>query len=136
VGIPQRHTVSIEQDDVFAYGLEYKVETHSIVKLGLVNKSWLDQFDIRQPVFIADFDLESLIHAAGTHQVIYEELNRFPAVERDLAIVVSDKTVYEDIHRVALNAGGKWLTDVQVFDNGLYEIQKALVKELQAEIRK
>jgi phenylalanyl-tRNA synthetase beta chain len=44
------------------------------------------------------------------------ELNRFPPVVRDLAIVIDDTTSYYDIRSIATEAGGVWLTNLEVFD--------------------
>ena len=48
--------------------------------------------------------------------VVYEELNRFPAVIRDLAVVLDNKISFDQISEVVRQAGGNWLTDLEVFD--------------------
>ena len=87
-----------------------------MVRFGKVASSWCERFDIKPSVFVADFAFEPLIRKASNVHVIYEELNRFPPVERDLAIVIDDTTSYEDIHSVVIKTGGEWLTRLGVFD--------------------
>ena len=170
LGIHQWHAKDIEQTTSFDFGLEYKSGALSIVSFGAVSKSRLDQFDIDQALWMADFSVETLIQLANQAITVYEELNRFPSVERDLAIVIEDRIRYDDIRSVAMNAGGAWLTNIEVFDvytnaehlgqnrksvalrftienkeatltdkdidQWFVNVQKALVKEIGAEIRK
>lgn len=170
IGIRQWLSKNMDKPKEFSYGLEYKVGSISIVRFGAVSKKWSDKFDIRQNVFVADFNFDAMINLASQSSTISEELNRFPPVERDLAIVIPSDTSYEDVQNVVLNAGDEWLTNVQVFDlytnpdhlgpgklsmalrftiekkegtltdkdieQWLSKVQKALVSEVKAEIRK
>jgi phenylalanyl-tRNA synthetase beta chain len=65
---------------------------------------------------MADFNVEMLLEASARSVTLYEELNRFPSVERDLAVILDEAISYDEIHRVAIQAGGAWLTDLHVFD--------------------
>jgi phenylalanyl-tRNA synthetase beta chain len=47
---------------------------------------------------------------------VYDELNRFPAVTRDLAIVMDQKVSFDQVSEVVREAGGAWLTQLKVFD--------------------
>lgn len=115
-GVQNWHIKNIGQAEEFGYGIEYKSQTTSIGRVGSVSEKWLSQFDIRQSVFIADFNFDNLVSLASESVTVFEELNRFPAVERDLAIVIEDGATFEKINRIAIEAGGAWLTDLQVFD--------------------
>ncbi len=53
---------------------------------------------------------------ASRSVTLYEELNRFPAVVSDLAIVIDDNTTYDTIQQVAIEASGASLTNLEVFD--------------------
>lgn len=115
-GIRDASFRSVEKNDVYQYALEYKSGTESVVKFGLISNKLASIFDIRQQVFVADFDFALLVRLANQSSTIYEELNRFPAVERDLAIVLDKGVSYSTIHGIVMQKGGAWLTDVQVFD--------------------
>lgn len=169
-GINEWHANHIGQDNEYAYGLEYKSGSTVIGKLGSIANLWLDQFDIDQEVFIADIDFPELIDLSSKASTIYEELNKFPAVQRDLAIIINEDIPYEQVSAVISKTGGAWLTQTEVFDiyanpehvgegkksmalrftvenkeatltdkdieKWFADMQKALVKELKAEIRK
>jgi hypothetical protein len=52
----------------------------ALVRMGCVDMKLSGSFDIRQPVFIADFNLPNLVNISSHSVVVYDELNRFPAV--------------------------------------------------------
>jgi len=115
-GMQDWKTMKCEHESGLEYGLVYSTDTGILVRFGRVASAWCDRFEIRQPVFIADFIFEPLIHEAAFFSVVYEELNRFPPVQRDLAIVIDEGTSFEAINEVVIKTGGEWLTNLQVFD--------------------
>ncbi|HZV68760.1 MAG TPA: phenylalanine--tRNA ligase subunit beta [Saprospiraceae bacterium] len=116
LGISNWTVRKIENESGLEYGLEYATNNKPLVRFGKVASQWCDRMDIKQPVFLAEFMFETLIQKASEYTAIYSELNKFPQVQRDLAIVIDDFTSFEDIQKVALKAGGEWLTNLQVFD--------------------
>lgn len=116
LGISPDHAEIVMQENGFDYAMEVKHHHHVIGRFGKVASGVTKQFDIAFPVFIADFDLRVIAEVAIKHHTVYQELNRFPAVERDLAIVIDDAVMYHEIQKVAVTAGGPWLSDVRVFD--------------------
>ena len=116
VGIRKWEVDTPEHRNGYAFDLTYRIGDLSFVRFGKVANDLTDRFDIPQEVFYADFDLAMLLGLASRSVTVYEELNRFPAVVRDLAIVVGEETPFEDIQRVAIEAGGDILTRLEVFD--------------------
>jgi phenylalanyl-tRNA synthetase beta chain len=116
IGITKWKTTKCENEPGLDYGLIYSTDFGLLVRFGKVTTSWCHKFDIRQPVFIADLIFEPLIRVSAGFTAVYEELNRFPSVERDLAIVIDETTSFEDIKSVVIKSGGEWLTQLQVFD--------------------
>lgn len=82
---------------------------------GLVNEEKLKQFDIRQPVYYAVFNWDELVQLAMP-KVIYKEVPRFPAVERDIAIVLDSSVAYEKVAAAISNAGVNRLKNIRLFD--------------------
>ena len=79
-------------------------------------------FDVKQAVYFADFNWKALIDAAGREAIQYKEVAKFPAVERDLAVVVPKGMKYEDIKtQVSKLRLGK-LQDIKLFD--VFESEK------------
>ena len=116
LGIRFNRVAYVVENEGYEFGLDYFLGEVHLVRMGCVDSKLSGSFDIRQPVFIADFNLESLINISSRSVVITEELNRFPAVVRDLAIVIDQKIPFDQIKEVVNESGGQWLTDLEVFD--------------------
>jgi phenylalanyl-tRNA synthetase beta chain len=66
-------------------------------------------------IFLFDLEVERLRKAAMLRPK-YEALTRFPAVLRDLAVVVEAQLTSEEVKKVILAAGGELVEDARVFD--------------------
>jgi phenylalanyl-tRNA synthetase beta chain len=94
----------------------YRYEEHPIARVGKVSKQVTDSFDIRQPVFFADIDWNQLTRLFGKQTILYREVTRFPAVQRDLALVVGESIPYARIEQVAFQSKIRKLRSVALFD--------------------
>ncbi|HRQ51489.1 MAG TPA: phenylalanine--tRNA ligase subunit beta, partial [Agriterribacter sp.] len=84
--------------------------------LGLADASVVKRFDIKQQVWYAELEWEKIYHYASKQQPGYSEIPRFPAVQRDLAIVVDKQLPYEKVEQSVKNANIKKLQSVNLFD--------------------
>ncbi|NLM52973.1 MAG: phenylalanine--tRNA ligase subunit beta [Firmicutes bacterium] len=83
--------------------------------LGRIHPDVLDNYDLEQPVFAAELNLELLLkHARLTAK--YVPLPRYPAVLRDLAVVVPDTVTAKEVIDVISEVGGKLVEKVTLFD--------------------
>jgi phenylalanyl-tRNA synthetase beta chain len=90
--------------------------------LGSVQKSILTDFDIKQQVFYAELYCEALfLHALAKH-IHFKEIPKYPEMRRDLALILTPETTYEDIKSIALHEGKPILKDITLFD--IYEGEK------------
>ncbi len=83
---------------------------------GPVTAAVLQRFDIKQPVFIADIDWMAFTEKAALGKIQYAELPRFPAVNRDLALVVDKAIGYEQVEKSVKKLRLEKLKNVQLFD--------------------
>lgn len=73
------------------------------------------KYGIETPVYIGELDFENVFLNIGT-DVKFKELPKYPAVTRDIAMLV-DKTVpVADIEEVVKKASGKLLESINLFD--------------------
>jgi phenylalanyl-tRNA synthetase beta chain len=72
-------------------------------------------FALEKPVAVAELRADLLLERARLERP-YRKISRFPAVERDLAIVLDDAVLWEDVERVVRNAAGELLTEIRPFD--------------------
>ena len=87
-------------------------------ELGIVGEilaSVLDRFGIERPVFGGEVDLSALLSARGEGRR-YRPLPRYPAVRRDLAIVIGPGTTFEAIERTIRGRSALPVAEVQAFD--------------------
>ena len=115
----QKGNIQIEEFEnaIFASGLRYKLRSgKTVCELGLVSRPLLKMTDVDQPVCYADINWDELLKATRKNKVSYSELPKYPAVRRDLALLI-DKTVkFQDIERLAYQTEGKLLKEVTLFD--------------------
>ncbi|MFA8436695.1 MAG: phenylalanine--tRNA ligase subunit beta [Marinifilaceae bacterium] len=104
------------ESDLFTEGLSYNAKKVQLVEMGLVNGKLLKNSDIDVPVFYADFNWENLIAEAKKNKVSYTELPKFPAVKRDLALLLDTSASFAEIKQIAFNCERKLLKSVSLFD--------------------
>jgi phenylalanyl-tRNA synthetase beta chain len=73
------------------------------------------EFDIKDSVFMAELDLDSLV-AMRVHSRSFKSIPAYPSVRRDIAMLVSESTTHMDVQRAVKKAKVKQLDSVQVFD--------------------
>jgi phenylalanyl-tRNA synthetase beta chain len=92
---------------------------HKQTVLGLievVSAKKLQAFDIKQSVLYIQFDLSALLAYYQNHKVVYQEVSKYPSVERDLALVLPNTTTYEAIDHCIKAAKLNALSSTRVFD--------------------
>jgi len=110
------------ENDHFRYALQLKSGDKPLLQMGSVSHQWLKNFDIKNEVFVADFNWDTLINLLPAHEVKYKTVSKFPAVRRDLALVVDKKVAFEDLKNLAFATERKLLQSVGIFD--VYEGDK------------
>ncbi|SMB98960.1 phenylalanyl-tRNA synthetase beta subunit [Thermanaeromonas toyohensis ToBE] len=82
---------------------------------GELHPDVLSAFDLPARAYIFELDWEILMELAGGIPA-YQPLPKFPAVERDLAVVVSEEVPSEKVREVILAAAGPYLKECRLFD--------------------
>ncbi|MBU9889052.1 MAG: phenylalanine--tRNA ligase subunit beta [Candidatus Omnitrophica bacterium] len=83
--------------------------------LGEVSPELLKKWDLKEPVFYGEIALEDLVEHAQP-VVAFAEWPRFPAVERDLSLVVKDSVKSGDLSREIQGMGQGLIREVVLFD--------------------
>lgn len=110
------------QHPKFSNGLQVLVQRKPVAQLGTVSKGTLDRFDVRQPVYFADFNWTLLASMSAGSKQAFREIPRFPAVQRDLAMIVSRQLAYEEVEKTIRKIKLSKLQDLQLFD--IFESEK------------
>ena len=94
----------------------------TIGQLSIIGAKKLQAFGIKQSVQYINFDFVALLNAYQSKKVVYQEVSKYPSVERDLALVIAKATPYEAIEASILEAKLTALKETRVFD--IFESEK------------
>ena len=105
------------ENNIFEDSISIVTEAGKIIaELGVVAYKLTKNMGITNEVFFADIYWDNLLKAVKKHVVEYKEISKYPAVSRDLALLV-DKTVeFEQIKEIAYSTEKKLLKAVELFD--------------------
>ncbi|UBM58938.1 phenylalanine--tRNA ligase subunit beta [Marinilongibacter aquaticus] len=105
-----------EADDKrFDYGLAFLNGDKTVAILGKVKPEWLKFSGVKQDVFYAELDWEYALKKYSS-EVNYLEIPKFPAVRRDLSLVLADDVNFKAIQECAQKTEKKLLSGINVFD--------------------
>lgn len=114
---PQMTVVEHSDSDLFASALKVMTRGGKVIcEMGIVSRAIQKRFGIQNEVFYADINWAQLCKAVKKHAVHYEEVSKFPAVSRDLSLLIETKTEFAEIERIARNTEKKLLKSVELFD--------------------
>ncbi|MCF8246624.1 MAG: phenylalanine--tRNA ligase subunit beta [Saprospiraceae bacterium] len=104
------------KDEVLAYGIKYHRGPQDLVVFGKVQPKVCKKMGVRGEVFYADLNWDALLAAAKKQSISFAELNKYPTVRRDLAVVIGKSVKFSDLAAVAKKVGKKLLKDINLFD--------------------
>ncbi|UBD64486.1 phenylalanine--tRNA ligase subunit beta [Bacteroides salyersiae] len=104
-------------DDIFAAALTVHTRGGKrLATFGVVTKKLLKAFDIDNEVYYADLDWKELMRAIRSVKVSFKEISKFPAVKRDLALLLDKNIQFAEIEKIAYETEKKLLKEVELFD--------------------
>lgn len=92
-----------------------------LLRFGRVRKPISAKFDIKQEVYFADFEWNSILDNSSPKLQV-KETSKYPSMERDLAIIVDKGIKYEQLKRQIENLELIRLKDIKLFD--VFESEK------------
>jgi len=104
------------KDDIFAVGYKYFRGQQVVAKFGKIQQKIAKAMGIKRDVYYADINFDALAKASKKHKIAYSELNKFPTVRRDLALVIDNSVSFNDIVRHARKTVKKSLKAINLFD--------------------
>jgi phenylalanyl-tRNA synthetase beta chain len=110
------------KQDVFSEGVSFGLGKMKLVEFGVVKPTILKEFGIKQEVLFADFNWDTILKLTGNKKISVTELQKFPSVKRDLALLLDSKTAFDEVYNLAFQTERKLLKEVDLFD--VYEGDK------------
>lgn len=105
----------------FSYGQQLFFQNKLAGCAGRLKEEISRRKEVRQPVFFAELDWE-LLRRAKAGKIKFQEVPRFPSVNRDLSVVIDRNTGFDQIEQILRSVNRKLIREVSVFD--VYEGNK------------
>jgi phenylalanyl-tRNA synthetase beta chain len=115
LGIDNLKTAPTKQD-FFSEGLSLHIGKLKLVDFGVVKLSVLKEFGIKQQVLFADFNWDTVLKLTSNKNIKVVDLPKFPAVKRDLALLLNSNVSFKEIYNLAFQAEKVLLKAVDLFD--------------------
>ncbi len=103
-------------NEAFDFGMKYFRGPNPIVSFGRLRKVMTRDFGIKNEVFAADFNWDVILKSLKKHKINFVDLNKYPTVRRDLALVIEKSVTFQDIEGIAKKLGKKLLSEINLFD--------------------
>ena len=124
IGVPTGMLVRKKSDNaIFSSGLTIENRgSKKLIELGVLTKKLQKQFDIDTTVYYAELNWTALMKVIRKQKVEFTEIPKFPAVSRDLALLIDQSVEFAQIEEIARQTEKKLLKKVELFD--VYEGDK------------
>ena len=83
--------------------------------LGEVHPAVAEKFDLDRRVYVAEIKLD-VLYAINKRKLIYKPLPKFPAVERDFALLADIDTPVGELEKAITSGAGRLLERIKLFD--------------------
>ena len=118
IGMPQGMLVTEKTDnDIFSSGLRMKLRSGKVmIEMGVVATAIQKKAEINAPVYFADINWTAVTNAVKKSEVHFTEVPKYPAVSRDLALLLDKNIEFAQVEQIARQTEKKLLKKVELFD--------------------
>ena len=104
-------------NSIFSNGLTLKNRGGKVLaELGIISRKIQKDFALQNEVYYADICWTALMKLIRKNKVEYTEISKYPAVSRDLALLVDSNVEFARIEQTARQSERKLLKRVELFD--------------------
>lgn len=105
------------KNDIYSKGIEIQNRGGKVLAmLGIVSRKIQKALDVDNEVYYADLNWKLLMKAIRNNKVSYTEISKYPAVSRDLALLLDKGVEFAEIEKIAYATEKKLLKEVKLFD--------------------
>lgn len=122
LGLEQGSTIETAEHPLLGTALTVRLGKQTLAWLGDVAPQVLKVHDLPQAAWYAEVDLEAMLELVRKQQLKYREVPKYPAVRRDLSLLLDKPVQYATLERIAFQAERKLLRTMGLFD--VYEGDK------------
>jgi phenylalanyl-tRNA synthetase beta chain len=102
--------------------LVYTLNREPLVEVGVVAAPLLGKFEVKQPVYAAEFYWDRVMAALKERKILFRPLPRFHVVIRDFSLMLEKDVTFDALRKLAFSTEKKYLKEVVLFD--VYEGDK------------
>ncbi|KNF07491.1 phenylalanine--tRNA ligase beta subunit [Gottschalkia purinilytica] len=117
LGINDYEYVREENNDTFHPGRTANIvkDNHLIGTLGEIHPDVIENYGMKERCYIAEIDFELIVSLSNLERK-YSPLPKYPAVTRDIALVVDKDILVREIEKIIKENGKGLVEDVKLFD--------------------
>ena len=105
------------QNPIFSAGLTIENRGGKLMlEMGVLAKKVQKAADIDAPVYYCEMNWTALMKLLRNKQVLFTEIAKYPAVSRDLALLIDQNVEFAQIEEIARQTEKKLLKKVELFD--------------------
>ena len=118
IGVQQGMLVRKKSENaIFSAGLTIENRGgKKMLEMGVLTKKVLKTADIDSPVYYCEMNWTALMKLIRNQKVLYTEIAKYPAVSRDLALLIDQSVEFAQIEEIARQTEKKLLKKVELFD--------------------
>lgn len=117
LGVPEKnveYTRSLSEIYHLGISADIILDGKKLATFGKISPLVIKNYNLPEDTYVAEIDFDILLEKYSTTK-IFSELPKYPAVERDLALTVDEKTLSGDIEKV-IEASSEYVEKVKLFD--------------------
>jgi phenylalanyl-tRNA synthetase beta chain len=100
----------------FTESLSYSINNQIIAETGRLSHMMTRKFEINQEVYYGHIEWDIVLKLIKKNTIRYSELPKYPAVKRDLALLIDSGVKFHQIKSLAFKTEKNILKDISLFD--------------------
>lgn len=101
---------------LFETAAEISIKNKTVALIGNIPSTKTKKFDIDKNVWFADINWSLWLDLAKENKFKLKSVSIYPAVRRDLALLLDESISYRDLEKIARKSTGNLLKNVNIFD--------------------
>jgi phenylalanyl-tRNA synthetase beta chain len=105
-----------DSSGLFSEGLSLTKGPMELVSFGVVKKSLLKHFDIKQEILFANFNWDILLKLLNKKDIKFKGISKYPEVKRDFALLLNNEVSFKEVYDLGYKTEKSLLKNISLFD--------------------
>lgn len=116
LGLMRHISFDSMNSDYYSEGQTLKIQGKLVGELGILNSTLLKQFELKQPVYAAIIQWDTVVDLLKLNAIKYQEIPKTFAVRRDFSLLLNKEITFDQVSQSAKKVEKKLLKSVELFD--------------------